>query len=179
MPSFFDFRIPRIGLVFFTLFFTIGCDQVTKVVAIDMLKGLEPIHYLWGMFRLEYAENPGAFLGLGRSMPDELRFWIFTVAVGVAMAFTVYIVLRKPQKLFHTLALSLLAGGGISNFLDRAFRQEGHVIDFMNVGVGDLRTGIFNIADVAIMTGVIMIFLRPFIERMNEDDCASQGFRLQ
>jgi lipoprotein signal peptidase len=54
------------------------------------------------------------------------------------------------------LAVSLFVAGGIGNLMDRIF-HGGSVADFLNVGVGPLRTGIFNIADVAIMGGVLVL----------------------
>jgi signal peptidase II len=53
--------------------------------------------------------------------------------------------------------LSLVWAGGASNWVDRMAR--GSVVDFLNVGFGALRTGIFNVADVAIMLGAcILVF---------------------
>ena len=50
------------------------------------------------------------------------------------------------------LALSLICSGGVGNLLDRV-RYDGHVTDFLNIGIGPVRTGIFNVADVALMAG--------------------------
>jgi hypothetical protein len=50
------------------------------------------------------------------------------------------------------LGLVLFAAGGFSNWIDRVL--QGRVIDFLNVGIGPLRTGVFNVADMAIMLGV-------------------------
>jgi signal peptidase II len=58
-----------------------------------------------------------------------------------------------------TIALSLIAGGGFSNLVDRMV-YGGHVVDFLNIGYGSLRTGIFNIADVAIMVGATILIVR-------------------
>jgi len=58
--------------------------------------------------------------------------------------------------------VALMWGGGASNLIDRASR--GHVVDFLNLGVGSLRTGIFNVADVAVLLGAVLIVvgdLRP------------------
>ena len=56
---------------------SIACDQFTKELAIDHLKG-EPTRNIVGtLFQLSYAENPGAFLGLGRSLPDTVRLPLF------------------------------------------------------------------------------------------------------
>ena len=53
--------------------------------------------------------------------------------------------------------LALFIGGGVSNWIDRLL--HGRVVDFLNVGIGSLRTGIFNVADVAIMAAVAMLVL--------------------
>jgi signal peptidase II len=59
--------------------------------------------------------------------------------------------------------LTLLAAGGASNWADRVV--HGRVIDFMNVGIGPLRTGIFNVADVAIMLGVALLLFGQFVRK--------------
>jgi signal peptidase II len=61
----------------------------------------------------------------------------------------------RTMTFFNTVCLSLVLGGGVSNLIDRFFRQNGQVIDFMNMGIGSLRTGVFNVADVFIMFGII------------------------
>lgn len=58
----------------------------------------------------------------------------------------------------QTVALTLIAGGGISNFIDRLL-NDGRVVDFMHMGFGDLRTGIFNVADVFIMSGLALMLI--------------------
>jgi signal peptidase II len=58
----------------------------------------------------------------------------------------------------QALGLALVAGGGLGNLVDR-FRLRGYVIDFMNLGLGPVRTGVFNVADVAIVAGVILLVL--------------------
>jgi signal peptidase II len=54
--------------------------------------------------------------------------------------------------------LALLIGGGVSNLVDRISR--GAVVDFLNLGIGSLRTGIFNVADMAIMSGIALLIVR-------------------
>jgi signal peptidase II len=61
-------------------------------------------------------------------------------------------------ELVPTIALSLLAGGGIGNLIDR-IANDGAVTDFVRIGIGPLRTGIFNLADVAIVVGVLVLAL--------------------
>jgi signal peptidase II len=141
---------------------SVGCDQVTKRVAAEQLAG-EPTHrYLGDVFRLLYTENTGAFLGLGADWPDNVRFIVFTllssVVVIVALGW-LWLRLTKDGNAVPWVPLlggTLLLAGGVGNLWDRIAR-DGAVIDFMNLGIGSLRTGIFNIADVHIVVGGLMM----------------------
>ena len=66
--------------------------------------------------------------------------------------------LKRPSGRLQQLAIVLLLAGGIGNLIDRTF-HGGLVIDFLNVGIGPLRTGIFNVADMAIMAGFGLLIL--------------------
>jgi signal peptidase II len=56
------------------------------------------------------------------------------------------------------LGLLLVASGGMGNLLDRLF-NHGAVRDFMNLGIGPIRTGVFNVADVLIVTGAVLFLI--------------------
>ena len=68
--------------------------------------------------------------------------------------------IRHRWPTLALIGMALFVAGGSSNLLDRLTR--GSVIDFMNVGIGPLRTGIFNVADVAIMLGVGLVLLASY-----------------
>ncbi len=105
-------------------------------------------------------ENPGSFLSLGASLPEQLRFTLFTGAVAVILAGLVYAALfARRLSTSRFVALALVAGGGISNLIDRLL-YDGRVTDFLNVGIGSLRTGIFNLADMAILAGALLLILK-------------------
>ncbi len=149
----------RVRLLLILLVAMLVVDQGTKTLAREYLMGHAPMIFLGDLFRFEYAENSGAFLSMGANLPDNVRFWLLTVAVGGFLAFASIILMTDPKISRGTVwALALMVTGGASNLLDRMFRTEGRVVDFMNMGVGSLRTGIFNVADMAIMAG-LAIFL--------------------
>jgi signal peptidase II len=142
--------------------FCVGCDQASKRVAAVVLKGTETQSFLGDVLRLTYAENRGAFLGLGGGWPEPVRWLAFTgVALLVVVASLGWIVaqarLRRHQNL-AVWAMLLVSAGGVGNLVDRIVRN-GHVIDFMNLGLGPVRTGIFNVADVQIMVGLGLLLL--------------------
>lgn len=58
---------------------------------------------------------------------------------------------------WQVVTLSLIASGGLGNWIDRVI-NDGHVTDFLNVGIGSLRTGVFNVADIVLMIGVVLYF---------------------
>lgn len=139
---------------------TIGCDRVTKRMATESLAGRPDRTYLAGTIRLAYAENTGGFLSLGARLPPAVRTGVFTVGTGVMMIVLLVgaIWSRHRGRLFA--GVVLFAAGGISNWIDRV--NNGSVVDFMNVGIGPLRTGIFNVADVAIMAGAAIVLVSGF-----------------
>ena len=131
---------------------TIGCDRVTKHVAEATLAGEPHRSFLADTVRLQYAENTGGFLSLGAELPPAARTGLFTVGTGVMLVGLAAAAYRLRWTGWPLLGLSLFFAGGASNWADRVAR--GSVVDFINLGVGPLRTGIFNVADVAILAGV-------------------------
>jgi signal peptidase II len=157
-------RFKRISLVALVFALCIGIDQLTKHMAQASLGDGRVITYLGNFFRLQYAENSGAFLSLGAALPDHWRNFIFVTAVAIVLfAVLGYLLLAREVQPSQCLALALVSSGGFSNLWDRV-RYEGHVIDFMNVGIGSIRTGIFNVADMAIMAGVFFLILQPLLQ---------------
>ena len=139
---------------------TIGCDRVTKHVAATTLSQTPSRSFLADTFRLEYAENTGAFLGLGADWPTPVRTTIFGIGNGLLLFALVLAALRGRWSRRALLAVALFTAGGASNLLDRI--TYGMVIDFMNVGIGPVRTGIFNVADMAIMLGAGILALEGY-----------------
>jgi signal peptidase II len=148
----------RAALLAVTVIGSIVVDQLTKLMAIDTLKGQPSSSYLGDVFRLTFATNDGAFLSLGATLPDGARFALLTVGVGVVLtAIVIYALRSKVLDAPHVVGYGLIAGGGLSNWFDRA-RSGGGVVDFMNLGLGPLRTGIFNVADLVILAGIGLVF---------------------
>jgi signal peptidase II len=136
-----------------------GCDQAAKALARGALEASPPVLLLGGAVRLEYTENPGAFLSLGADLPPTARFLVGVVFVAAALTALLVFTLRGTGLTPRQKAgMVLILGGGLGNLIDR-LSNDGHVIDFVSVGIGPLRTGIFNLADVAITAGVLLVFL--------------------
>lgn len=151
--------LSRSLLLVLVLIGCVGCDQISKSAARAYLPGSGVHSYLGDTLRLQFAQNPGAFLSLGESLPAAIRFDGFTVAVGVFVAGLLgWALLSKRLGWRERLAITAIGAGGLGNLIDRV-RFEGAVTDFLNIGVGSLRTGIFNLADATLMLGLIALVI--------------------
>jgi signal peptidase II len=149
-------------LIGVTSLISIAIDQWTKVLATKHLMGSET-HSWWNdFFVLTYSINHGAFLGLGSTLPENIRNFIFSGLVSLFLiGFTIYAFRDKTMNMQQNLACGLVLSGGFSNLYDR-ITNNGGVVDFMNMGIGGLRTGIFNVADMAIMAGVFLLLIYSY-----------------
>jgi len=138
------------------------------VTAFYGMKHLEtmarPPHVVWDpMWRMTYAENPGAAWGMLRDLPAGLRHGFFVVMTLGALGFILwyYRRLRQDQR-FMQVALAFVFSGAVGNLVDRLAR--GYVVDFVQWHWWrrpDLYWPIFNLADSLIVVGVAMILLHP------------------
>lgn len=153
----------RAVLIATIVILSVGLDQVTKAIAVDLLKGQPKISYLGDIFRWQYAENSGGFLSLGSELPPVIKFILMRILPLLGLSVILTYTLITPLPTLTTVLLSLLCGGGLSNLVDR-LANSGQVVDFMNMGIGSLRTGIFNVADVLIMIGgigMVVVNIKP------------------
>jgi len=152
-------RVPLLAAIFLA---DVGSDQITKWIARTHLEEDVVHSFLGDTVRLQLAHNYGAFLGLGASLSQGWRQAIWSVGVGcVLLAMLGYALFARSLDRSMLIAMALIFGGGMSNLYDRV-AYGGYVIDFLNVGIGSLRTGIFNIADMGIMVGAFIILWTTF-----------------
>jgi signal peptidase II len=159
----------------------LAADRATKSWAYHVLSPSAYRPLFGGLLVLTYAENQGAFLGLGSSLPAPARFAPSLLANAVIIAWgLVTVVQARSTSLLRLISVALLLGGGIGNLIDR-LHNAGAVIDFMVLRLEPLQTGIFNLADVAITGGALTIAAlriwegrQPTRQHVAEDDEASE-----
>lgn len=148
--------------------FLLILDQWVKVLAVDFLKNGPHFSYLSGFVVVEYAENRGAFLSLGASLSDTARLWVFVVGVIFILGFCLYSLWKSASHTAISLSYALVISGGIGNLIDRV--RQGYVVDYIHMGFSGLRTGVFNVADVAISAGLILLIFFQYRSSPNEAD---------
>jgi signal peptidase II len=137
----------------------VGCDHAAKQAAEQWLAGTGVVTLLGGAVRFELVANPGAFLSLGARLPEAVRDVLLIGGVPVLLAAVGWALLRTPgASRAQVGAFALIAGGGLANWLDR-LANDGAVTDFVSLGLGPLRTGIFNVADLAIVAGLALFLV--------------------
>jgi signal peptidase II len=149
-------RTIRLVAISLVLVGTAGCDQATKHLARTELGHMGSITFPGRFIEFTLAENAGAFLSLGASLPDIVRAALM-IGVSVGLALLLAYLIRAPELGWLTfLGLALIWAGGVSNLIDR-FLRKGVVTDFMVVRAGPLHTGIFNLADFTLVVGMLMV----------------------
>jgi len=161
--------IKRIAIMLTVVVANIILDQITKGMAVEQLQNQPVTYYLNDMFALTFVENDGAFLSFGSDMNSTLQFILLkALPVVMLLLLTFYTFFSKELNKYQILALSFILGGGISNIYDRLL--YGKVVDFMNMGIGELRTGIFNFADVSIMVGIGIFLFSNFLGKKKQPE---------
>lgn len=117
--------------------------------------------------RLQLVHNNGAFLSLGASLPELWRHTLFNICTGVLLlGLFGYALFSKRITPVDVFAIALYFSGGVGNLADR-WVHDGYVVDFINLGFGPLRTGIFNVADIFIMAGALILVAHVLHSRRN------------
>lgn len=151
---------PWTVLVIVALVGLVGCDHATKYAAETSLRGEGPKPVVDGAVALEYHQNHGVAFNNERVLPASARMPVIVlVGCGALAALTIALYRRRGQVTAETAALLLIAGGAAGNLLDRFLR--GYVVDFVHVE----RWPVFNVADVWLVAGALLMILASFRAR--------------
>jgi signal peptidase II len=141
---------------------TLACmavDQASKALFKHLLSDGAAVSLLGGVLVVLPSYNRGAFLSLGAALPVAWRNALLVYGVAALLVALLAWALRaKAPRRRDQWAVACIVGGGASNLFDRV-HNGGPVFDFLNLGIGTLRTGIFNVADMAIMAGAALLLL--------------------
>ena len=127
-------------------------DQVTKALLVGALRPGESTDVIGDLVRFVHAQNSGGLFGMFRDAAP-----IFAVASIFVIALIAWYHGRAGRSPYLTLTLGLLLGGAIGNLIDRL--RYGHVVDWVDAGVGSFRWYTFNVADAAISGALLLLIL--------------------
>lgn len=151
-------------LMAFILSASVALDQTTKRIAEQILDQATVHSFLFDTLRFHFIKNPGAFLGFGSNYPETVKFFLFILLpIIFLVGACVFLWVARDLKLAQRIMITLMVGGGMGNMIDRLL-FNGLVTDFINVGIGPVRTGIFNVADMVLMAGAIGLLIIGFFE---------------
>ena len=152
----------RYLLITILVFLSIAFDQISKIWVRNNFESYSEKSIIGEVFTLIKVENTGAFLGMGSELSEIPRVLLLIILpVIVLISITLYTYIDKSLDKLSIIGFSLIIGGGIANIFDRIV--FGSVTDFLYINLGGIfKTGIFNIADLSVTTGMILILISSF-----------------
>ena len=152
----------RYLLITILVFLSIAFDQISKIWVRNNFESYSENSIIGDIFTLIKVENTGAFLGMGSELSEIPRILLLIILpVIVLISITLYTYIDKTLDKLSITGFSLIIGGGIANIFDRIV--FGSVTDFLYINLGGIfKTGIFNIADLSVTTGMILILISSF-----------------
>ncbi|NNK88905.1 MAG: signal peptidase II [Flavobacteriaceae bacterium] len=155
----------RTLLILLLIVLNIILDQVSKIIVRQEVTPYTESQIFGEYFILTNVENSGAFLGLGSDLGPTVKLLLLLILPIIVLGMVGYHVFKdKSLDRMSLIGFCCIIGGGMANVYDRI--RFGSVTDFLHIDLGGIfKTGIFNIADVSVTTGLIMLLVATFIYR--------------
>ncbi|MFG0212441.1 signal peptidase II [Brevibacillus porteri] len=134
----------------------IALDQFTKYLVVKYMELGQSIPLIADVFHLTSHRNMGAAFGILQNQ----RWFFIVITVVVVIGIVISLIRLRKNQPRASLALSLVLGGAVGNFIDRA--MTGQVVDFLDFTL--INFPIFNVADMAITIGVGILLLDVFLD---------------
>ncbi|MBP0902996.1 signal peptidase II [Mariniflexile gromovii] len=166
----------RSAYIILVIVVTIAIDQISKILVraniqprTDFQLG-ERISLIGDTFIMMNVENSGAFLGMGSDLNPTLRIILLLILPILVLGFVLRHILKdKTIDKWSLFAFASIIGGGIANVYDRIV--YGSVTDFFFIDLGGVfRTGIFNMADLSVTTGMFILLFVNFGKKKDSDN---------
>ena len=146
--------------------FVIFLDQGSKFLTKHYMDLYESKEVLGDYLKYTYIRNPGMAFGI--QIGNKTLFTIFSIIASVVIF--IYLLKTRGNEKYIKLSLSLILGGAIGNLIDRI--SYGSVVDFIDVGIGNLRWPIFNVADSAVTVGMVILIAIILFEKKSPENAA-------
>jgi signal peptidase II len=162
-------KLSRTAFIAILIVFNIAIDQISKIWVRANVEPFSEASIIGDIFSLHNVENTGAFLGMGSDLNPTLKILLLLILPVIVLGLVVVHIIRdKSIDKLSLIGFCCIIGGGLANVYDRF--AYGSVTDFLHIDLGGkLRTGIFNIADMSVSTGMILILVASFIYRKHKE----------
>lgn len=172
-------RLLRYLLIFVVLCSNIACDRISKNVVRQNIENNQTINVVGKYLILTRVENTGAFLSFGDTLPKIIRLVFLIILPLIALGLAIiFLIIRYDMPLMNLTGISFIVGGGIGNLFDRTL--YGSVTDFLHIDFVIFQTGIFNMADMSVMAGCLIMILAIYTKKKHTDFSTEEtGISLQ
>lgn len=143
-------------MILFLIIAVIGviADRLTKLWAIDVLKGGPSITVIKDFFTFEYLENRGAAFG----MLQNKQWFFIVITIIVISIMLIYLIKKKPTFKLTSISMAMIIAGAIGNLIDRI--QYNYVVDFIMLHYKDVYYfPTFNVADIFVTVGTALLLI--------------------
>ena len=158
-------RINKTALLGTTLTVVLAADVATKTWIRSHMALYQSIPILGDFFRLTFTQNPGAAFGIHVGDHSRIVFLILSIAALFVLGY-LYRTTPAIDRL-RLVAIALVGSGAVGNIIDRLRFPRG-VVDFLDVGIGTHRWPVFNVADMAVSTGAVLLLISFYVEEHRE-----------
>ena len=163
-------KLSRNAFITVLVIINIALDQISKAIARIYIRKGEVIDVIGDVFQLYHVENTGAFLGMGSDMSDTMKLIFLLILPVLVLGYVIYFIIKnKDLDKLSLIAFCCIVGGGIANVYDRIV--YGKVTDFLHLDFGGVfRTGIFNVADMSVTTGMLILLYASFFSKTKKEE---------
>ncbi len=159
----------RVVIILTLVFLNISCDQLSKKIVRNKIETNERIQVIQDNLILTKVENRGAAFSFGSDWHPVVKRIVLQVIPAIVLITLLVLTLTKTEyPKIVIVGFSFVIGGGIGNVFDRI--AYGSVTDFMYINVGFFKTEIFNMADVSIVIGAIVVLTHTLIHKKTTND---------
>lgn len=160
-------KLSRKALIILLVIANIAADQISKFWVRAVVEPYSSSPIIGDYFTLRNVKNEGAFLGMGGDLNPNLKLILLLIIPTAVLLFVLYYMFKEKQMdKLSLIGFSCVIGGGIANVFDRFV--YGKVTDFLFIDLGFVRTGIFNIADLSVTTGMVLILWAGLKQRKKD-----------
>lgn len=158
-------NLSRTKFIIILIVVNIALDQITKIIARIYIRKGQVIDVIGEVLQLYNVENEGAFLGMGSDMNPTMKLIFLLILPVIVLGYVIYYILKNKEiDRLSLIAFCCIIGGGIANVFDRIV--YGSVTDFLHIDFGGVfRTGIFNVADMSVTTGMFILLYASFFNK--------------